>query len=61
MTSSLNASLPGRDFILYGGMGYTEPEHRAKKLAMNLLKVSNDWVRQNNGILGFMVSEFLSF
>jgi len=36
-------------------------KHRAKKLAMNLLKVSNHWVNQNNGILGFMVSQLLGF
>ena len=50
------AQIAGRDFVLYGGMGFTQPEFRSKKLSFNLLLEFNAWAKRNNGIIGFMVS-----
>jgi hypothetical protein len=49
------AQVSGRNFVFYGGMGYTEPAYRTNKLAFNLLKNAHDWSMENSGILGFVV------
>jgi hypothetical protein len=46
----------GKEFVLYGGMSFAQPEFRTKNLAASVIRSANSWAEQNNGIYAFVVS-----
>jgi hypothetical protein len=51
----------GSRFILYGGMGYTEPKYRDKGATPFTLGSTNAWLVENNCLFTFMVRSFPIF